>query len=135
MDESEERRVLERLSAPIEHDLRLADPEARIEWVAEEGKWWYRAFGSMATFESVGVIEEPIEEKDRQGAILSIAWNISYNLWPDEWTDPWPACPAHGDHPLEPEMWRAKASWVCVRDNSVGRVIGSLDGTFRRRPR
>jgi hypothetical protein len=135
MNESEERQVLDSLSAPIQHDLRLADPEARIEWVAEEGEWWYRAFGSMATFDSVGLIEKPVEEADRQSAILSIAWNIAYNLWPDEWTDPWPACPVHGDHPLEPEMWRGTASWVCAHDRSVGRSIGSLDGTFRRRPR
>ncbi len=132
VNEYEERRVLEVLSAPIEDDLRLADPDARIEWVAEEGEWWYRVFGSMGTFDSVGVIEEPNEEADRQGAILSIAWNVAHNLWPDEWTDPWPICPAHGDHPLEPEMWRGKASWVCLHDKSVGRTIGSLDGTFRR---
>ena len=112
--------MLDTLSAPIEHDLRLADPEARIEWVAEEGEWWYRAFGSMATFASVGLIERPVEEADRHSAILSIAWNTAYNLWPDEWTDPWPACPAHGDHPLQPEMWRATASWVCLHDRSVG---------------
>jgi hypothetical protein len=42
VNEYEERRVLEMLSAPIEHDLRLADPDADIEWVAEEGEWWYR---------------------------------------------------------------------------------------------
>jgi hypothetical protein len=48
----------------------------------------------MATFESVGAIEEPIEERDRQGAILSIAWNISDNLRPDEWTDPGSGDPA-----------------------------------------
>ncbi|MGH9225220.1 MAG: hypothetical protein ACRD2W_15885 [Acidimicrobiales bacterium] len=135
MDESEERRVLETLSTPIEHDLRHAYPQARIEWAPEEGEWWYRVFGSMATFDSVGEVDEPLDEGDRQSAILSIAWNISYNLWPDEWTDPWPACPMHGDHPLEPEMWRGKAAWVCVHDKSVGRLIGSLDGTFRRRTR
>ena len=32
--------------------------------------------------------------RDRQGAILSIAWNISDNLWPDEWTDPVSGDPA-----------------------------------------
>jgi hypothetical protein len=92
-------------------------------------------FGSMATFDSVGMIEEPNEESDRQGAILSIVWNVAHNLWPDEWTDPWPSCPAHGDHPLEPEIWRGKASWVCLHDKSVGRSIGSLDETFRGHPR
>lgn len=73
MNESEDRRVLEMFSAPVEHDLRLADPEARVEWVAEEGEWWYRAFGSMSTFASLGVVEEPTDEGDRQSAILSIA--------------------------------------------------------------
>jgi hypothetical protein len=81
----------------------------------------------------VGEVEEPPNEADRQSGILSIAWNISYNLWPDEWMDPWPACPVHGDHPLEPEIWRGKAAWVCLHDKSVARLIGSLDGTFRRR--
>ncbi len=135
VNESEERQALEMLSAPIEHDLRFADPEARVEWVAEEGEWWYRAFGSMSTFDSLGVIEEPADEGGRQSVILSIAWNIAHNLWPDEWTDPWPACPVHGDHPLQPEMRRGKASWVCLHDKSIGLPIGSLDGTFGRRPR
>ena len=42
------------------------------------------AFGSMVTFDPVGVIEEAMEETDRHAAILSISRNISYNLWPDE---------------------------------------------------
>ncbi len=135
MNESEERRVLETLTARIEHDLHLVDREARIEWLAEDGEWWYRAFGSMATFESVGFVEAPSNEADRENAIVSIAWNIAYNLWPDEWTDPWPACPAHGDHPLEPELWRGQAAWVCLHDKRVGLPIGSLDRSFRRKAR
>ena len=62
------------------------------------------AFGSMVTFDPVGVIEEAMEETDRHAAILSISRNISYNLWPDEWTDPWRACL----HPaLPPALTRA----------------------------
>ncbi len=89
----------------------------------------------MATFASVGFVEEPRNETDRQYAIVAIAWNIPYNLWPDEWTDPWPVCPAHGDHPLEPKLWRGEAGWVCLHDNGVGFPVGSLDRTFRRRAR
>ncbi len=135
MTEADERAVLEMLSGPVEHDLRLAHPDFHIEWVAEDGEWWYRTFDAMATFESVGFVEAPTNEVDRQEAILSIAWNIAYNLWPDDWTDPWPVCPSHGDHSMEPEMWRGKASWVCSRDRSTGAPIGSLDDSFRRRAR
>lgn len=132
MNEREEHRILETLTAPIEHDLRLADPEARIRWVAEGGEWRYRAFGSMSTFESVGFVQEPSNDADRDIAIVSIAWNVAYNFWPDEWTDPWPVCPEHGDHPLEPELWRGRAAWVCLHDKRVGLPVGSLDETFRR---
>jgi len=131
VNEPEERRVLQTLSAPIAHDLRLLDPEAQVEWVAEDGEWWYSVFDAMATFDSVGLIEEPPTEADRQDAILSIAWHIAYNMWPDEWTDPWPVCPAHRDHPLEPEMRKGKASWVCLREQRVCLPIGSLQEDLR----
>jgi hypothetical protein len=132
VNESGERRVLEMLSAPIQHDLRLVDREASIEWMTEDGEWWYHVLGASATFDSVGLIEEPSDEAERQSAVLSLVWNIANNLWPDDWTDPWPVCPTHGDHPLEPTMWRGKAAWVCLHDKTVGLPIGSLDEAFRR---
>ena len=120
---------------PVGGDAALVDSEARTDWVAEGGEWWCRGFGSMATFESVGFVEEPSDEADRENAIVSIAWNIAYNLWPTSGQTRGRCAPPHGDHPLEPGLWRCKAASVCLHDKGVGLPIGSLDRTCRRESR
>lgn len=126
MSDPVERRVLEGLTAPIEADIRLRDPTATIEWFIDEGLWWYRLHDALCSFEAPGSVTEPPSEKDRQKAILRIAENIADNLWPDEWIDPWPLCPGHRDHPLQPRMSAGRASWVCRRDPSIAVEIGTL---------
>ena len=126
MNEADERQLLERFSSPIEADVQTRDPTATIEWFVEDGMWSYRLFDASSTFDESGDIDEPGSESLRQDAILKIAWNVADNLWPDEWTDPWPRCPSHRDHPLQPQMSGGTASWVCLRNPAIAIPIGSL---------
>ncbi|MGH9226878.1 MAG: hypothetical protein ACRD2W_24525 [Acidimicrobiales bacterium] len=47
--------------------------------------------------------------------VAAVVTDVADNLWPDELTDPWPPCPAHGDHPLQPGLVGAQAVWRCLR--------------------
>jgi hypothetical protein len=58
-----------------------------------------------------------------------IACQIADNLWPDELTEPWPLCPAHQDHPLQPALIGKRAHWACYKDDSVRTPIGALANT------
>ena len=51
------------------------------------------------------------------------------NMWPDELTEPWPRCPAHRNHALNPGGARGRACWVCADDPRVAVVIGELGRT------
>lgn len=59
-------------------------------------------------------------------AIDAVTGQVCDNAWPDERTDPWPACPEHGDHSLEPRLQRGLAVWGCAE--SVAIRIGALGG-------
>ena len=85
-------------------------------------------FGSMGTFDSVGVSEEPPGTWIARATTVLISWKIAHNLWPDEWTDPWPACPAHGDHPSSRDVARQGLMGLLARQERWS--VGSLDGTF-----
>ncbi len=78
----------------------------------------------------VGISELPGGDesatKDVEDAVASIAHEIAYNLWPFALTDPWPLCPEHHDHPLDPDVTRGRAAWTCLHDASVAIPIGSL---------
>lgn len=57
--------------------------------------------------------------------IASVVTNVTDNLWPDELTDPWPLCPAHEDHPLQPGLVGGQAVWRCLRGGAVV-AVGEL---------
>jgi hypothetical protein len=62
----------------------------------------------------------------REHQILTVVEMIAYNMWPDDWTDPWPLCPIHRDHPLNPALEQDRASWVCNRNHRISAAIGNL---------
>ncbi len=71
--------------------------------------------------------EEPWNEMDTERLVVHVAEQVADNLWPDNLTDPWPPCPVHHDHPLQPRVARARATWLCLRDPRIGVQIGRLD--------
>ena len=58
--------------------------------------------------------------------VVDLADIVCAQLWPEGVTDPWPPCPQHRDHPLQPRLRRGRAVWSCLRDGSVSVEIGSL---------
>jgi hypothetical protein len=116
------------LTAGLERDIRGAlEPDFSVEWyIHEDGEWWYRCWNSAAWFAEPSEVEPPTSAIEREHDILRVVWNIAANMWPDEWTDPWPLCPTHRDHPLNPRLERDRASWVCGRDHWISTPIGGL---------
>jgi hypothetical protein len=116
------------LTAGLEHDIRLAlEPEFSVEWyLGDDGEWWYGCWGSAARFAEPSEVEPSTSSLDHEEQILLVAQNLADNMWPDEWTDPWPLCPTHRDHPLGPALERDRASWVCRRDHRIAIPIGRL---------
>jgi len=82
-----------------------------------EGGGWR---SSYSAWDEV-VVEDGIEK-----LIAHVAEDIADNWWPDEMTEPWPVCPRHSDHPLQPRFQRDGAYWVCRQDPSVAIRIGTL---------
>jgi hypothetical protein len=70
--------------------------------------------------------EEPWTPYDVERLLVHVTQQVCDNLWPDELTDPWPLCPAHPDHPLQPRLSEGRASWVCSRDSMIAFDIGRL---------
>jgi hypothetical protein len=60
-----------------------------------------------------------------QKALADSYHSIVDNAWPDELTDPWPMCPVHNDHPLQPGLHNTTASWTCSR-GAVHIPLGGL---------
>jgi len=58
--------------------------------------------------------------------IARVVTTVTDNLWPDELTDPWPLCPTHRDHPLQPGMVNGRASWRCLQDDATVVPVGEL---------
>jgi hypothetical protein len=118
---------LEGLSAGLERDIQgTLDPSFAIEWLLERGRWMYRCFDSECWFADASSMHPPASEQERQAEIEHIVFNVAFNMWPDEWTEPWPLCPRHADHPLNPAMKHERVCWVCDRDDRVSVPVGEL---------
>jgi hypothetical protein len=124
-------------------DLRTRFPEAEAALVrpdypfGEEPSGW--AVGVAVAGESwgwVGVSFDPddpteLSQHQAQKELARAYESVIDNIWPDEDTDPWPRCPKHRDHPLQPRLVRDVASWVCLQDDTTAVPLGSL-GTWDR---
>jgi len=70
--------------------------------------------------------DDEFSPSEIESFIARAVTDIADNLWPDELVDPWPLCPVHPDHPLQPGLVHRRASWRCLRDNRTVVVIGEL---------
>jgi hypothetical protein len=69
--------------------------------------------------------DDQMSERDVEKATASVAEDIADNLWPESEV-PWPLCPSHRDHPLQPRFVRGRACWICLRGEDVAIPIGQL---------
>jgi hypothetical protein len=66
--------------------------------------------------------------------VVSAADGIQQSLMEDDyyWGKPFPPCPVHPNHPLNPEVVNGKASWTCPRGSvepiEIGHLADSADG-------
>jgi hypothetical protein len=115
------RAIVERLTA----NLRLVFPDATLRFTDDyqlevrTTEWW----GAVGTNLDA---DEAMTSAEVEQAVAAAAEDVADNLWPDERTEPWPPCPAHADHALNPRVVRGTACWVCSRDDRVAVPIGSV---------
>jgi len=122
------------VSDRLGHDLRSRFPDAKVLWREDEyDDLWCEVYGDdyWGGFSDSwldGEAEEPWSERDVERLLAHVAEQVGDNLWPDELTDPWPLCPVHGDHPLQPGIVSNRAVWQCLRDEAFVVRIGELTG-------
>jgi hypothetical protein len=80
-------------------------------------------WGRASTWFEAGDV---LTANDGDDLLASVGSDVADDLWPDELTDPWPVCPRHGDHPLQLQLDRGGAAWVCFRDPAVAVRVGDL---------
>ena len=86
--------------------------------VVDGGQLW----GAIALAENASDL---FSHAEVEAFIASVVTNVTDNLWPDELTDPWPLCPAHRDHPLQPGLVGGQAVWRCMRGGTIV-AVGEL---------
>ena len=69
--------------------------------------------------------DEELSESDVEKATASAMEDVADNLWPESKV-PWPLCPLHRDHPLQPRLVRGRACWTCLRSDEIEIPIGHL---------
>jgi hypothetical protein len=119
-------------------DLRTRFPDAQANLtqtsvLGKESSFW--ALGVTVegqSWGSVGVRFEPDDPTELSAHKAQQELTLAYqsvidNVWPYDDTDPWPLCPKHGDHPLQPRLLSDVGSWVCRLDDSVAVPLGSLE--------
>jgi hypothetical protein len=122
--------IIERL----ERDLRTRFPTAELRLVQhEDDSAWIRIDCTDEDWGEAGLgrwFESPLTNSEIEVVARDLAVQLADNCWPDECTDPWPTCPAHPDHPLDPGLRRGVAVWLCHQDHRTNVRIGFLDGTL-----
>jgi hypothetical protein len=128
--ESTDPHPFDAVAARLQADLKVRFPLIQVLWQRDEdgmlvcevrdgGRPWGQV--GQSWWDDVEWSELEIEN-----LIAAVAENITDNLWPDELTDPWPACPAHGNHPMAVGVVRGHASWFCRHDPAIDVRIGEL---------
>ena len=122
--------VLATLALRLEADLRTRFPTITVCFLQDaDGDWTCEVQEGGLVWGSIGTWPDTDDDpsaSQREEFLVWIAAEVADNLWPDDLTEPWPACPRHRDHPLNPSVVRGRASWVCDRDASVAVPIGDL---------
>lgn len=123
------RQAVEEVAHRLELDLQTRFPKItiRVEEDEEELICIVRDDGiPWGNHRTTILVHDELQVSAVELALVSIAEDLADNLWPDELTDPWPPCPRHGMHPLQPRLVRGRASWACLRDDRVAVAIGAL---------
>ncbi len=114
----------------VERDLRTRFPQLTVQLVFDPEDGWVcdvhdglAHWGWVGTWAETDAVPTPLEVED---FTTTLACDVADNLWPDELMDPWPLCPTHGDHPLNPQLANRRAVWACARDSRVAIPIGEL---------
>ncbi len=123
--------ILKVLVTRLEADLRTRFSEIVVRLVKDDdGLWMCRVnngsehWGEASTW--FDEHDDDLSQEEAERLLADITFNVADNLWPDELTDPWPLCPLHGDHPLNPRFTAGRAAWVCLRDAGVVIPVGAL---------
>ena len=69
--------------------------------------------------------DDELTDADVEKATALAMEDVADNLWPDTQL-PWPPCPSHRDHPLQPKLVRGRARWICLRGDDFDIPIGRL---------
>lgn len=124
--------VLNVLAHRLEADLRTRFPEIVVRFRRDDDGSWLcgvdegpESWGEADTWFNE---DGDLSAADAERLLADVTFKVADNLWPDELTDPWPPCPAHGEHPLNPGCAAGIASWVCPHDSGVVIPVGSLAG-------
>jgi hypothetical protein len=125
------------LVARLTADLRTRFPNAEARSFADRGPLgdgfgW--SVGIVVDGESwgwVGVNLEPdnpteLSAHQAQKELADAYQSVIDNVWPDDDLAPWPLCPKHADHPLQPRLVRDVASRACRQDEAMSVALGSL---------
>lgn len=122
--------VLDPLAARLEADLRLRFPNITVRFAKdEEGVWMCRVEDGVELWGEVGTWfedDDDLSSAEAERLLAEATFNVADNLWPDELTDPWPRCPGHGDHPLQPQFVSGRGVWRCLHDTNIVIPVGSL---------
>ena len=113
----------------LERDLRTLFLAARLRLVEHDGTQWVRIEDTDEGWGEAGWegwLDAPLTESELEEAVCSLASQVADSCWPDDWTDPWPVCPRHQQHPLHPGLRDGVAVWECRQDHRTSIRIGTL---------
>lgn len=130
--------AFESLSARLGADLRTRFPAIEVRVWQSDGEMVCEVLDDG---ESWGQITLDVAEDDEFSPsevelfVARVVTNVTDDQWPDELVDPWPLCPEHPDHPLQPGLVAAQASRRCLRDSQIVVAIGRLNNNRSAPPR
>ena len=114
--------AFESLAARLGRDLRTRFPAIEVAVHRSEDGMVCEVIDGGQAWGAITLVEDEADafsHAEVEAFIASVVTNVTDNLWPDELTDPWPLCPAHGDHPLQPALVGGQAVWRCLRGGPV----------------
>jgi hypothetical protein len=130
------REVFDDVGARLTADLRLGYPAAEARFVRSGNGWLLELREGPHTWGAIGtwVAEDDVlGVHDAERITADLVEDAVNNLWPDEDVEPWPACPAHPDHPLQFGIVGGRASWYCSQEAGPSCPLGSLEGMLQQR--
>src|SRR4051794_18767589 len=106
------------IAARLQADLRTVFADAVVEF-AEQDLFRVTMRDGWAASGSAIDDDDEVSNQEVERLVAAHAEDMGDNLLPDDFIEPWPLCPTHRDHPLQPRTVRGRACWVCLSDNSI----------------